>query len=156
MEMVNMHEKQLFMDGKKLVAIISEAGSAGVSLQADRRAANQVCLTMWKFSSFHRTIPWKFLKLDAIQMLLQSRIEFIIFRGFFWYASPCNIFRSFSVRLFLWQKRRVHITLELPWSADRAIQQFGRTHRSNQASAPEYRWTKHYQFHASLFLLKEI
>ena len=42
LDLINVQERQLFLDGTKLVAVISEAASAGISLHADR--CRSICL----------------------------------------------------------------------------------------------------------------
>lgn len=76
MDKTNLAEMKSFQDGKKRIAVISDASATGISLHSSNKEKNR--------------------------------------------------------------QRRVHYALELGWSADRQMQSFGRTHRSDQAVAPEY------------------
>eukprot|EP00746_Dinoflagellata_sp_MGD_P011152 gnl/MRDRNA2_/MRDRNA2_123318_c0_seq1.p1 gnl/MRDRNA2_/MRDRNA2_123318_c0~~gnl/MRDRNA2_/MRDRNA2_123318_c0_seq1.p1 ORF type:complete len:1586 (-),score=337.38 gnl/MRDRNA2_/MRDRNA2_123318_c0_seq1:81-4226(-) len=78
---INLVEQKSFQHGKKHVAVITEAASAGISLHSDRR-------------------------------LLETG------------GSP--------------PRRRRMICIELAWAADKAVQQLGRIHRSNQIYPPAF------------------
>ncbi|CAJ1373490.1 unnamed protein product [Effrenium voratum] len=77
-EGANLQELRAFQLGRKHVAIVTEAASAGISLHCDRRL-------------------------------------------------PENA-----------QRPRYMISIEMPWEADKAIQQLGRVHRSNQRVPPRF------------------
>ena len=51
LDLINVHERRMFLNLEKRIAIISEAASAGISLHADRcycRSCNHACcLTCW-------------------------------------------------------------------------------------------------------------
>eukprot|EP00960_Hanusia_phi_P033852 750679-Hanusia_phi.AAC.2 len=92
-ETINVKECQKFQAGKKLIGIISDAASVGISLHALKDGGNQ-----------------------------RRRIHFTL-EVFHFNCSFASVTDS-------WQ---------LPWSADKAVQQLGRSHRSNQVSAPLYK-----------------
>ena len=121
------------MEGKKLVAIISEAASTGISLQADRRCGLGPSLGLGLRFSFPSTLGMQpVFKSAGLQ--LRCTCLFLCIAS---HAackdttSGCRrMTRPWPPRRVENQRRRCHLTLELPWSADKAIQQFGRSHRS--------------------------
>merc|ERR1719487_1041168 len=74
----NLEEQRAFQNGRKRVAVITEAASAGISLHCDLRLPAEA------------------------------------------------------------QRPRYMIAIELPWEADKAVQQLGRVHRSNQKAPPKF------------------
>ena len=106
---VNVAEQRAFQSGAKTCAVITEAASAGISLHSDRRELRPGASQRVRFHTLSVTGKgWK------------RKIQIGISLG-----AP--------------EPRRRHmICLELPWAADKAVQQLGRVHRSNQLYPPKF------------------
>ena len=148
LEMINILERKMFLSGEKLVAVISEAASAGISLHADRwllRPAFRKPLMLHFLQRWNLFDPPPRLCMQLLyifRLLLKAaasswRLGSHSYNG----VCPNDWCKSarHPCRRFINQRQRVHLTHELPWSADKAIQQFGRTHRANETHGPQYR-----------------
>lgn len=91
----NIAEKNAFMDGSKLIAIVSDAGEKHHYHHPLRKQALGITDSNTSFAG----------------------------------STGISLHASHQVAN---QRRRNHITLELPYSSDKFIQQLGRSHRSNQ------------------------
>lgn len=105
---LNIVEKRSWMDGKKSVAIISDAASTGISLHADSRCK----------SSHKRRVHFT-IEVNELFLFCESVLY-------------CHLLICVDVFT-------ISIIHQLPWAADKAIQQLGRSHRSGQETAPIYK-----------------
>ena len=116
------------MSGRKLVAIISDAASTGISLHANRQAVNQrrrVHLTI----EVPRQGPHTRGSSTPSALIASARSLLRCLSLITPYIHPCFLpFAHHPPRL------------QLPWSADKAIQQLGRSHRSNQVGEDWLAW----------------
>lgn len=134
---VNILERNAFQCGDKRVAIISDAASAGISLHAGRR---------WTAAAVqHSRI--KHSKAAALSITVCTPAGKHPHP-----LHPTSPLHNAHPRCLPTDKgavntaQRVHITLELAWSADATVQQLGRTHRCGIAFCRLILFTFYYSY----------